>query len=134
MKIFTSTSVWNDLTVCLLIYLFTQDVDLVHCRIGKIEGLEVLQKAKVRYIEQLLSKKFVSLNFQFFSSSKRKKYSQNWCIVNPFCSLSTQTLSLRQNLIKKIENLDSLSSLWELDLYDNQIRKLENLNKLTQLE
>lgn len=24
-----------------------QDVDLVHCRIGKIEGLEVLQKAKV---------------------------------------------------------------------------------------
>ena len=25
----------------------SQDVDLVHCRIGKIEGLEVLQKAKV---------------------------------------------------------------------------------------
>lgn len=26
---------------------FLKDVDLVHCRIGKIEGLEVLQKAKV---------------------------------------------------------------------------------------
>lgn len=47
---------------------------------------------------------------------------------------STQTLSLRQNLIKKIENLDSLTSLRELDLYDNQIRKLENLQQLTELE
>lgn len=45
-----------------------------------------------------------------------------------------QTLSLRQNLIKKIENLDSLSSMRELDLYDNQIRKLENVNNLTELE
>lgn len=47
---------------------------------------------------------------------------------------STQTLSLRQNLIKKIENLESLTSLRELDLYDNQIRKLENLQQLTELE
>lgn len=47
---------------------------------------------------------------------------------------STQTLSLRQNLIKKIENLDSLASLRELDLYDNQIRRLENLQQLTALE
>ncbi len=45
-----------------------------------------------------------------------------------------QTLSLRQNLIKKIENLDSLTSLRELDLYDNQVRKLENLHHLTELE
>ena len=45
-----------------------------------------------------------------------------------------QTLSLRQNLIKKIENLDSLSSLRELDLYDNQIRKLENLHNLAEME
>lgn len=45
-----------------------------------------------------------------------------------------QTLSLRQNLIKKIENLDSLTSLRELDLYDNQIRKLENLHSLEDLE
>lgn len=48
--------------------------------------------------------------------------------------LISQTLSLRQNLIKKIENLESLSSLRELDLYDNQIRKLENLDNLTELE
>lgn len=48
--------------------------------------------------------------------------------------LFTQTLSLRQNLIKKIENLDSLSALRELDFYDNQIRKLENLHNLTELE
>ena len=45
-----------------------------------------------------------------------------------------QTLSLRQNLIKCVENLESLVSLRELDLYDNQIRKLENLDALTELE
>lgn len=45
-----------------------------------------------------------------------------------------QTISLRQNLIKQIENLESLVSLRELDLYDNQIRKLENLQTLTELE
>lgn len=50
-----------------------------------------------------------------------------------FCCLC-QTLSLRQNLIKRIENLESLVSLRELDLYDNQIRKLENLDALTELE
>ncbi|MBN3314674.1 PP1R7 phosphatase, partial [Atractosteus spatula] len=67
-----------------------EDVDLVHCRIGKIEGLEILKKAK--------------------------------------------TISLRQNLIKQIENLESLSGLRELDLYDNQIHKLENLQALTEME
>lgn len=45
-----------------------------------------------------------------------------------------QTLSLRQNLIKNIENLETLVTLKELDLYDNQIRKLENLQTLTELE
>lgn len=53
------------------------------------------------------------------------------------CQLSffiPQTLCLRQNLIKCIENLEELQSLRELDLYDNQIKKIENLEALTQLE
>lgn len=45
-----------------------------------------------------------------------------------------QTLCLRQNLIKCIENLEELNSLRELDLYDNQIKKIENLDTLTELE
>lgn len=45
-----------------------------------------------------------------------------------------QTLCLRQNLIKCIENLEELHSLRELDLYDNQIKKIENLDTLTELE
>ena len=45
-----------------------------------------------------------------------------------------QTLCLRQNLIKCIENLEWLQSLRELDLYDNQIRRIENLDALTELE
>lgn len=45
-----------------------------------------------------------------------------------------QTLCLRQNLIKCIENLEELQSLRELDLYDNQIKKIENLEALTELE
>lgn len=53
------------------------------------------------------------------------------------CHLSffiPQSLCLRQNLIKCIENLEELQSLRELDLYDNQIKKIENLEALTQLE
>lgn len=37
---------WKLMSDC-EVHSLQQDVDLVHCRIGKIEGLEVLQKAKV---------------------------------------------------------------------------------------
>lgn len=47
---------------------------------------------------------------------------------------SCQTLCLRQNLVKRIENLEQLQTLRELDLYDNQIRKIENLEALVDLE
>ena len=50
------------------------------------------------------------------------------------CALIFQTLCLRQNLIKKIENLDRNVNLMELDLYDNQITKIENLDTLVNLE
>ena len=46
-----------------------------------------------------------------------------------------ETLSLRWNLIKQIENLSCLgATLTELELYDNQITKLENLDSLVHLE
>ena len=45
-----------------------------------------------------------------------------------------QTLCLRQNLIKVIENLETLTLLKELDLYDNQLTKIEGLGALTELE
>ena len=45
-----------------------------------------------------------------------------------------QTLCFRRNLIIKIEGLDRLVTLQELDLYDNQIEKIENLEKLTNLK
>jgi protein phosphatase 1 regulatory subunit 7 len=41
---------------------------------------------------------------------------------------------MRWNLIKKIENLDSLTTLEELELYDNQITKIEGLNALVNLK
>jgi Leucine-rich repeat (LRR) protein len=40
----------------------------------------------------------------------------------------TQKLVVRNNQLHKIENLDALTSLRELDLYDNQITALENLS------
>lgn len=43
-------------------------------------------------------------------------------------------LYLRWNLIKKIENLEKLTTLQELELYDNQITEIENLDTLTNLE
>lgn len=42
--------------------------------------------------------------------------------------LRLQKLVLRNNQLTKIENLEGLTSLRELDLYDNQITALENLN------
>ena len=46
-----------------------------------------------------------------------------------------ETLSLRWNLIKKIENLNSLgATLRELELYDNQIDTLEHLDALVNLD
>lgn len=41
---------------------------------------------------------------------------------------------MRWNLIKKIENLDSLTTLEELELYDNQITKIEGLEALINLK
>ncbi|KAI3383711.1 hypothetical protein SNEBB_004134 [Seison nebaliae] len=46
-----------------------------------------------------------------------------------------QTICLRNNLIKQIENLTPISqTLMELDLYDNQIEKIENLGSLVHLK
>lgn len=41
---------------------------------------------------------------------------------------------MRWNLIKKIEGLDTLTTLKELELYDNQIEEIENLDALVNLE
>uniref|UniRef100_UPI0035901D9B protein phosphatase 1 regulatory subunit 7 isoform X2 n=1 Tax=Myxine glutinosa TaxID=7769 RepID=UPI0035901D9B len=67
-----------------------EEVDLNHCRIGKIERFETLRNVRV--------------------------------------------LCLRQNVIKKIENLESLTMLQELDLNDNLLTRIENLNALESLE
>ncbi|CAF0916619.1 unnamed protein product [Didymodactylos carnosus] len=45
-----------------------------------------------------------------------------------------EVLNLRQNLIKKIENISHLTLLQKLDLCDNQIAKIENLESLINLE
>lgn len=41
---------------------------------------------------------------------------------------------MRWNLIKKIEGLNTLTTLVELELYDNQISVIENLDGLVNLE
>ena len=48
--------------------------------------------------------------------------------------MRVETLCLRQNLIKRIENLQHNATLTELDLYDNQISKIEHLDALVNLE
>lgn len=53
---------------------------------------------------------------------------------NLLCECFPPRLYLRWNMIKKIENLDTLITLEELELYDNQITKIENLNHLINLQ
>lgn len=45
-----------------------------------------------------------------------------------------QEICFRQNLLTKIENLDTLTTLTQLELYDNQLTKIENLDSLVNLE
>lgn len=45
-----------------------------------------------------------------------------------------EVLILRENLIKKIENISMLTTLKEVEFYDNQITKIENLDSLVNLE
>ena len=45
-----------------------------------------------------------------------------------------QTICLRNNLIKKIEGLTTVTTLVQLDLYDNQIMKIQGLESLVNLE
>ncbi|KAG9343633.1 hypothetical protein JZ751_013803 [Albula glossodonta] len=65
------------------------DVDLVHCRIGKIEGLEVLQKAKTLSLRQNLIKKMENLD----------------------SLTSLRELDLYDNQIRRLENLQNLTEL-----------------------
>ena len=44
-----------------------------------------------------------------------------------------KVLSLRQNLIEKIEGLENLIFLEELELYDNRLKKIENIGFLVNL-
>uniref|UniRef100_A0A3Q2YYG9 Protein phosphatase 1 regulatory subunit 7 n=1 Tax=Hippocampus comes TaxID=109280 RepID=A0A3Q2YYG9_HIPCM len=89
-----------------------EDVDLVHCRIGKIEGLGVLQKAKTLSLRQNLIKKIENLD-----------------------SLSSlRELDLYDNQIRKLENLNKLTQLEQLDVSFNVLRKVEGLEQLTRLK
>ena len=51
--------------------------------------------------------------------------------LNPCSKL--RVLSLRQNLIEKIEGLENLCFLEELELYDNRLKKIENIGHLVNL-
>ena len=43
-------------------------------------------------------------------------------------------LGLRNNIIKKIDGLNQLTNLRELELYDNQITTIDNLDSLVNLQ
>ncbi|CAB1326047.1 unnamed protein product [Coregonus sp. 'balchen'] len=94
-----------------------EDVDLVHCRIGKIEGLEVLRKAKTLSLRQNLIKNIENLE----------------------TLVTLKELDLYDNQIRKLENLQTLTELDQLDVSFNLLRKitqfqhLEGLHNLTVL-
>ena len=50
------------------------------------------------------------------------------------CKCYNRSLSLRNNLVRRIENLSMLTTLTELDLYDNILKKIEGIDSLVNLE
>uniref|UniRef100_A0A8C1XX10 Protein phosphatase 1 regulatory subunit 7 n=1 Tax=Cyprinus carpio TaxID=7962 RepID=A0A8C1XX10_CYPCA len=99
-----------------------EDVDLVHCRIGKIEGLEVLRKAKVR----------VS-NFYIVSCTSRIEKVQIHAI-SLFVVVICRQLDVSFNLLRKIEGLDCLTKIKKLFLLHNKITSIANLDQMTSLQ
>uniref|UniRef100_A0A672QY31 Protein phosphatase 1 regulatory subunit 7 n=1 Tax=Sinocyclocheilus grahami TaxID=75366 RepID=A0A672QY31_SINGR len=89
-----------------------EDVDLVHCRIGKIEGLEVLRKAKTISLRQNLIKHIENLD----------------------SLVSLRELDLYDNQIRKLENLQALTELEQLDVSFNLLRKIEGLECLSKIK
>lgn len=50
------------------------------------------------------------------------------------CAKNLRILTLRNNLIRKIEGLELCTQLEELELYDNKIVKIEGLSTLKKLQ
>uniref|UniRef100_A0A8C2E5Q0 Protein phosphatase 1, regulatory (inhibitor) subunit 7 n=1 Tax=Cyprinus carpio TaxID=7962 RepID=A0A8C2E5Q0_CYPCA len=127
-----------------------EDVDLVHCRIGKIEGLEVLRKAKTISLRQNLIKRIENLdslvsliiksNFLLIKESEKIKMQLDVSfnllrkIEGLDCLTKIKKLFLLHNKITSIANLDQMTSLQMLELGSNRIRVIENLDSLTTLE
>ncbi|KAF3858246.1 hypothetical protein F7725_011447 [Dissostichus mawsoni] len=123
-----------------------EDVDLVHCRIGNIEGLEVLQKCKTLSLRQNLIKKIENLDslrslreLDLYDNQIRKLENlQNLTEIEKVEGLEQLTqlkkLFLLHNKIGNIANLDHLTGLDMLELGSNRIRILENLDTLSSLQ
>uniref|UniRef100_A0A8C2ECK3 Protein phosphatase 1, regulatory (inhibitor) subunit 7 n=1 Tax=Cyprinus carpio TaxID=7962 RepID=A0A8C2ECK3_CYPCA len=108
-----------------------EDVDLVHCRIGKIEGLEVLRKAKVRVSLQIHA---ISLFVVVICRQLDVSFNLLRKIEGLDCLTKIKKLFLLHNKITSIANLDQMTSLQMLELGSNRIRVIENLDSLTTLE
>jgi len=50
------------------------------------------------------------------------------------CLSQVESLCLRNNMIRNVQNVLTLTNLTELDLYDNLIKKIENIETLVNLE
>ncbi|XP_033085408.1 protein phosphatase 1 regulatory subunit 7 isoform X8 [Trachypithecus francoisi] len=123
-----------------------EDVDLNHCRIGKIEGFEVLKKVKaIENIDTL-----TNLESLFLGKNKITKL-QNLDALTNLTVLSMQSnrltkieglqnlvnlreLYLSHNGIEVIEGLENNNKLTMLDIASNRIKKIENISHLTELQ
>ncbi|XP_072330952.1 protein phosphatase 1 regulatory subunit 7 isoform X2 [Scyliorhinus torazame] len=111
-----------------------EDVDLNHCRIGKIEGFDVLKKVKVLCLRQNLIKTIENLE-HLLTLRELDLYDNQ---INQLEHLQTlkdlEILDLSFNIVRKIEALESLTKLKKLFLVNNKIAKIENVGHLDQLE
>ncbi|XP_074046817.1 protein phosphatase 1 regulatory subunit 7 isoform X2 [Macrotis lagotis] len=111
-----------------------EDVDLNHYRIGKIEGFEVLKKAKTLCLRQNLIKCIENLEelqslreLDLYDNQIRK-------IENLGMLKDLETLDISFNLLRSIEGIDQLTQLKKLFLVNNKINKIENISTLQQLK
>ncbi|KAI2667450.1 hypothetical protein H4Q32_003931 [Labeo rohita] len=114
-----------------------EDVDLVHCRIGKIEGLENLDSLVSLRELDLYDNQIRKLeNLQALTELEQLDVSFNLLrkIEGLECLTKIKKLFLLHNKITSIANLDQMASLQMLELGSNRIRVIENLDSLSSLE
>ncbi|KAJ4433559.1 hypothetical protein ANN_15868 [Periplaneta americana] len=111
----------------------TDELDMNHQRIGKLENLEPLTKVERLYFRWNFIKKIENLETLVTLRELELYDNQITCIENLDSLVNLEILDLSFNRIREIKGLENLHNLEKLFLCANKISRIENVNHLKKL-